>query len=76
MSTEQAPPDAGLTVQFGREGALLARAMAVTGLVVALTNAFLIWQIASLGFLAAGFASPCARPRRTWPSAPSRSWPA
>ena len=34
--------------------------MAATGLVLALTraefNAFLVWQVASLGFLAAGFA--------------------
>lgn len=64
MSTERAAPAhrryAGLTVQFGWEGVLLALAMAVTGLVLALTdaefNAFLVWQIASFGFLAAGFA--------------------
>ena len=64
MSTVQAPPtprrSAGLIVQFGWEGLLLALVMATAGLVLALTraefNAFLIWQIAALGFLAAGFA--------------------
>jgi ribose/xylose/arabinose/galactoside ABC-type transport system permease subunit len=64
MSTVQAPPSprrsAGLVVQFGWEGLLLAVLMGTAGLVLALTraefNAFLIWQVASLGFLATGFA--------------------
>jgi len=64
MSTVQAPPaprrSAGLIVQFGWEGLLLALLMGTAGLVLALTraefNGFMIWQIASLGFLAAGFA--------------------
>jgi ribose/xylose/arabinose/galactoside ABC-type transport system permease subunit len=67
MSTVQAPPapaaprrSAGLVVQFGWEGLLLALLMATAGLVLALTraefNAFLMWQVASLGLLAAGFA--------------------
>jgi ribose transport system permease protein len=64
MSTVQAPTaprrSAGLIVQFGWEGLLLALLMATAGLVLALTraefNAFLMWQVASLGFLAAGFA--------------------
>jgi ribose/xylose/arabinose/galactoside ABC-type transport system permease subunit len=64
MSTVQAPPaprrSAGLIVQFGWEGLLLALLMGTAGLVLALTraefNAFLMWQVASLGFLATGFA--------------------
>jgi ribose/xylose/arabinose/galactoside ABC-type transport system permease subunit len=64
MSTVQAPPaprrSAGLIVQFGWEGLLLALLMGTAGLVLALTraefNAFLMWQVASLGLLAAGFA--------------------
>jgi ribose/xylose/arabinose/galactoside ABC-type transport system permease subunit len=61
MSTVQASRrSAGLIVQFGWEGLLLALLMGTAGLVLALTraefDAFLVWQVASLGFLATGFA--------------------
>jgi ribose/xylose/arabinose/galactoside ABC-type transport system permease subunit len=61
MSTDQASRRrAGLIVQFGWEGLLLALLMGTAGLVLALTRAefgaALMWQVAALGFLAAGFA--------------------
>jgi ribose transport system permease protein len=64
MSTVPAPADrrrsVGLAVQFGWEGLLLVLMLVTAGLVLGLAESardtLLIWQVAGLGFVAAGFA--------------------